>query len=636
VISPPDALSVRVDAIPTALAERAQWVAWRWERRDDRWTKVPVNARTGRPARSTDPGTWATLGKALAYASANDLPGVGYVFSPDDPFTGVDLDGCRDAHTGELTAEAAEIVARLDSYTELSPSGTGVHVIVAATLPPGRRRTGALEMYAEGRFFTVTGHRIPGTSATVEARQAALDDLRAETFPPAPPRQPQLSPAAPPAGASLEDTELIERARGARNGAKFFALWGGDTSGHAGDESAADLALLSMLAFWTSDEDQLDRVFRLSGLYRDKWERLDYRERTIRRALERSEHYTAPARPAVRPKWHLASLVAGDPATDPGLPDDLASMRVLVLDLQGKVIDLEGKVIDLEGKVIDLEGQVDDERSARLAAEARADRSARLQSRTAAILGNPHLGQERVVGVALSHEFAHRESAGDTGSDGLYRVPLARVAERAGVSKETASRGIKRLEALGTLSRRIVMVPEAIDTETGEIIPMHRELFVGPTTDALSFAEAVATIVPEAPKPKWGGTPTRCPDHPDAKIIRRTTWECAAPGCGHILGETIAGPMKHPATDTEADDPNTQDASFAHDDPNSHLAGFAHDDPEPAKHRVAVVDVLGSNIFAEGSAPPAHPPIPGTIAAEWLAGGRGHPPGSAGDDRWTR
>ena len=589
--------SALADHIPAEMTGLPQWVT-------ADAAKVPHNPRTGLRASPTNRVDWGTFEQATAAASRRGHR-LGFVLTADDPFVLVDLDKCRDPQAGTLEPWATDILRRFPTaYIEVSMSGTGLHIIGQTDhpLPAGRRRTGQIEIYDDARFVVMTGANLFGHERPGDVT-VAVDDFYAEVFPPAPPRPPQGVTGPCPGSTSLEDTELIERARGARNGAKFDRLWGGDLSGHAGDESAADLALLSMLAFWTTDEDQLDRVFRLSGLYRSKWERGDYRSRTIARALERSETYAPPAaRPTVRRNSHLASFA---PATVDGLPDDLTALKLIVLDLRAEVADLRG--------------QVDDERSARLAAEARADRSARLQSRTASILQNPHLGQERIVAVALSHEFAHRESAGDTGTNGLYRVPLARVAERTGVSKETASRSIKRLEALGTLSRRIVMVPETVDAETGEIVPMHRELFVGPTTDALSFAEAVATIVPEAPKPKWGGTPNRCPDHPDAKVIRRTTWECAAPGCGHILGETIAGPMKHPATET--DDPNTQDASFA------------PDAPETAKHRVAVDDVLGSNIFAEWS-PPAQPAIPGSIAAEWLTGTK--PPGEPGDDRWTQ
>jgi DNA-binding MarR family transcriptional regulator len=463
-------------------------------------------------------------------------------------------------------------------------------------------------MYDRDRFFTVTAHRIAGTPAGVEPRQTALDDLYLETFPPAPPRQPQLVTGASPGSASLEDTELIERARSARNGGKFAALWGGDLSGHAGDESAADLALLSMLAFWTSDEDQLDRVFRLSGLYRDKWERLDYRARTIARALERSQHYTAPVRPTVRPMPQDAASAPDGPVTADDLPDDLTALKLIVLDLRAEVAGLRD--------------QVGDERRARLAAEERAERSARLRRQTTRALGNPHLAQERVTAVAVAYEMEANEAAGTpTDDDGFHRMPLARLAERAGTSTDTVSRHVKRLADLGALDRKVIAV--TIDRETGEILsPPRLEQWVRPKTDADGFIESVATLVPAKPKPQWGGLKT-CPDHPGAKIVKRTTVTCA--DCGRVLLEKSSDPMPHPAT--------------LADPPMPHLAASGDDaavdempDPAGAGYRAAV-DVTIGRKTPEWSAPPAQPAIPGSIAAEWLAGAKPH--GEPGNDRWT-
>jgi hypothetical protein len=102
--------------------------------------------------------------------------------------------------------------------------------------------------------------------------------------------------------ASLLDEQIIERARSAANGAKFMRVWAGDTSEYGGDDSAADLALLAFLAFWTQDSTQLDRLFRRSGLYREKWERADYRERTITQSLNRGEIYAPGGRNGAAPK----------------------------------------------------------------------------------------------------------------------------------------------------------------------------------------------------------------------------------------------------------------------------------------------------------------------------------------------
>ncbi len=168
-------------SVPAELRERDQWVCWRFEDRGGKKTKVPVNPNTSANASSTDPGTWGTFEAAVARAEAYRMEGVGFVFSADDPFCGVDLDGVLDRKIGEVEEWAMGIVEELDSYTEVSPSGTGLHVFVEGevpksgpkTLPDGR----TVEVYDRGRFFTVTGRRLEGTSADVEERQAALDEL---------------------------------------------------------------------------------------------------------------------------------------------------------------------------------------------------------------------------------------------------------------------------------------------------------------------------------------------------------------------------------------------------------------------------------------------------------------------------
>lgn len=145
----------RAQNIPEELRERRQWVVWRREPRGEKVTKVPYCARTGGPASSTDPKTWATFAKALSASRRFD--GVGFVFTAQDPYVGVDLDECRDPETGAVAPWAQEIVDRLHSYTEVTPSGAGVHIICRGALPPGRRKAGQVEMYDSGRFFTMTG-----------------------------------------------------------------------------------------------------------------------------------------------------------------------------------------------------------------------------------------------------------------------------------------------------------------------------------------------------------------------------------------------------------------------------------------------------------------------------------------------
>ncbi|WP_119068751.1 DUF3987 domain-containing protein [Rubrobacter indicoceani] len=266
----------------------AQWICWRYEDRSGgKKTKVPYSPTTGRRARTDDPSTWTTLSEVRR--AAPDYDGVGFVFTEQDPFLGVDLDSCVNPDTGEVGSWAREIVDDLDSYTELSPSGTGIHIIVRATLPGGGNRKGRIELYDRGRFFTVTGDRLPGTPARTEARQREIDRLHRKLFPPEPPRNGH-------APNGLSDDEILRRAISSANGNRFIRLWEGDRTGYASD-SEADLALVSMLAFWCGpDEERIEDLFSRSNLVRDKWNRKDYRRRTIARALSgTSEFYSCSA-----------------------------------------------------------------------------------------------------------------------------------------------------------------------------------------------------------------------------------------------------------------------------------------------------------------------------------------------------
>jgi putative DNA primase/helicase len=161
-------------AFPAELIERNQWVAWKLIQRkqDAKPTKLPYDAKTGQMASSTDPTTWAGLQAALDRFSQGGYSGVGYVFAENDPYTGIDLDHAL-SDAGELELWARPIVERFNSYTELSPSRTGLHIIIRGKVPDGQghlvklRKTplwredahpdAAIEMYSSGRFFTMTG-----------------------------------------------------------------------------------------------------------------------------------------------------------------------------------------------------------------------------------------------------------------------------------------------------------------------------------------------------------------------------------------------------------------------------------------------------------------------------------------------
>jgi putative DNA primase/helicase len=152
--------------IPEQLTERPQWVCWRLEERDGKLTKVPYTPAGGR-ASTTDLMTWRTFEDAMngmrgadALEALGIAPyhGVGFVFSSADPFVGIDIDDCRNPETGEIAPWAQKIIDRVqEGYVEISPSGTGIHIIVQGAVRDGGMRKGKVEMYSRGRFFTITG-----------------------------------------------------------------------------------------------------------------------------------------------------------------------------------------------------------------------------------------------------------------------------------------------------------------------------------------------------------------------------------------------------------------------------------------------------------------------------------------------
>jgi primase-polymerase (primpol)-like protein len=292
---------VHREAIPEELTTSHRWVNWRQVERNGKATKLPVDPITGDPASCSNPTTWGSFDQALVRCEGGGVDGIG--FQLGSPFVGIDLDKCRNPETGEVEPWAAKIVRRLGTYAEVSPSSCGIHLLAKGNLPPGARRKGRIEMYGEGRYFTVTGNHLDGTPRTIEERTQALKDLHARIFgerratgkPPHIPRSDGT--------VSLTDAELIEKARQAKNGAKFERLWRGDHSEYA-SQSEADMALCMILAFWTRRApDRIDILFRQSALFRAKWDERhgangkSYGQITIHRAIEQSSEVWARRSP---------------------------------------------------------------------------------------------------------------------------------------------------------------------------------------------------------------------------------------------------------------------------------------------------------------------------------------------------
>lgn len=274
-VAPPD-----LEIIPAELRARPQWVLWRFvwveDAKGGSWSKVPFTAR-GANASTNDPATWGDFETVSAVYLRGGYDGIGFVFSPDDEYCGTDFDNCVVEADGDfmLTRDAERWVERFSTYTELSPSGTGLHMIARARVATGRKDTrSGIEVYDRTRYFTFTGRSWHENPLPVADRQKEINALWSEYFAERA-EQPKPAPTSQTPSASV--AELLGIAFRARNGSKIKRLFDGDTSAHGDDDSAADLALCNLLAFYSGgDAATLDAMFRASRLMRRKWDTKHY------------------------------------------------------------------------------------------------------------------------------------------------------------------------------------------------------------------------------------------------------------------------------------------------------------------------------------------------------------------------
>jgi len=285
--------------IPESLKQVKQWVCFKLEPNEKKGKadKIPKDPKTGYNAKANDPATWSDYQTAVNAVSKYGFDGIGIEFA--NGIFGVDLDGV--VKDGKFTAEAQDIIKTMDSYTEYSPSGTGVHILAKGTIPPKDRRKGSVEMYSEGRFFTVTG-KVIGATKEVEERTAQAAAVHAKYLR----REEKPKTDNQPQELNLSDSELISKAMNARNGHTFRALWNGDINGYP-SQSEADLALCNLLAYWTNGNAyRMDALFRQSALYREgKWNKRHgadtYGNMTISKALSDFTPYERTAPGAATP-----------------------------------------------------------------------------------------------------------------------------------------------------------------------------------------------------------------------------------------------------------------------------------------------------------------------------------------------
>lgn len=273
-VKPPRAIEVIVEGIPDEPKTFEQWVCWMYERRESCWTKVPINPKTGQRARVNDKTSWASFKEAHEYFLKGTVDGLGFVLTPNDPYCVVDFDKCaEDGEDGTTKVHKYhQEMNDQDSYTEVSPSGKGTHTWLKATLPEGaklKNDKAGIECYDRDRYICVTGQILDEEKPIREAGET-FRQFHEKYLGTVEVKKAQEAPETARSPSQLSDEEIIEKAKAAKNGADFSGLWAGD-NGRSTSDSGAVGRLLKILAFWTRDESQIDRLFRRSGMFKNKW-----------------------------------------------------------------------------------------------------------------------------------------------------------------------------------------------------------------------------------------------------------------------------------------------------------------------------------------------------------------------------
>lgn len=294
---------MNLENIPEYLKENAKWCLWKYEIRNNKKTKIPINPNSETYASTKNPLTFSSFDKALEKLSSYDGLGI----RVDGNLVAIDVDQC--VQDGGLDGLAKEIVSHFPkSYIEFSPSGKGLRIFTF--LPNSitynndiyKMKTKEVEVYVAGftnRFVTVTGH-VYQEGEIVEESDGLVWLLEKYLK-----REKNTRTKAHKFKSYLTDAEVIEKASNATNKEKFLNLWTGNIKGYP-SYSEADLALTSILAFYAGgNSDQIDRLFRQSDLFRDKWDEnrggKTYGEITIEKVISSLKEVYTPL-PKLDPK----------------------------------------------------------------------------------------------------------------------------------------------------------------------------------------------------------------------------------------------------------------------------------------------------------------------------------------------
>ena len=288
---------------PSELASLRQWVCWRLEHdvKHNRDAKVPYSPVSGRKASASDAKSWGTLEEAMAAKERYLFSGVGFMFTVESGIVGIDIDSCLE--NGTPNDVAADILTHLPpTYIEISPSGTGLHIFLKGKVPAGGNRSSktGVEMYAQSRYFTMTGITHEKSVDSIAGDNGAVDYIHRKYV--ANQRKTKTQSSSNQTMVSLPDDDLLKLAQSSKDGEAFSSLWRGEWQGKYKSQSEADYALCGKLAFWSArNEQQVDRLFRKSGLFREKWDirhsagGITYGEQTVKNACAAANRvYTPP------------------------------------------------------------------------------------------------------------------------------------------------------------------------------------------------------------------------------------------------------------------------------------------------------------------------------------------------------
>lgn len=284
--------------IPDELKQLKNWCVWKFEKRNGKRTKIPFNAETGEFAKSNDKSTWSSYETAV---NAEGVDGIGFFFEP--PYLGIDIDDIDDdLHRFKQGDKLDNIVSEFNeafkSYTEVSPSGNGLHIIVKGKIPGSRRRKGNIEMYDSGRFFTMTGKNIGKYKDVTEVSEQVFKTIYEKYLPDNTVKYPTTNNYQQNIH-NLSEIDVINEIYKSKQAKLFDDLMKGNYEPYYTSHSEADMALANILAFWCArDYSQMDSIFRQSNLYRDKWDEKrknsTYGEQTLFKAINEANNIYTP------------------------------------------------------------------------------------------------------------------------------------------------------------------------------------------------------------------------------------------------------------------------------------------------------------------------------------------------------